>query len=166
MGFQLAKVKDLKAMPPDAEVDAWLSPALRSLRRAVKVFDGAVPIARSRQFDVQFAKLGPDRKVFEMPEGKPTLHFSDLFAVLPFQVSERKWVIALYEMTPNYNVEEMKDTPYRLALRPVKGTDCKLTYYDPLADKTLSVKVVERAEDAVTIELPITDTPRLLTLEE
>ncbi|HUT33026.1 MAG TPA: hypothetical protein VNE39_06080 [Planctomycetota bacterium] len=166
MGFHLAKVKELKAMPPDGEVDEWLSPALRSLRRAVKAFEGAVPIPTPRQFDVQFAKLGPDRKVFEMPEGKPTLWFSDLFAVLPFQVTEKKFVIALYEMTPNYNVEEMKDTPYRLTLRPVKGKDCKLAYYDPLADKMLPAKVVQRGEDALTLELPIIDTPRLLTLEE
>jgi len=188
MGFHLAKVKELKAMPPDGEVEAWLSPALRSLRRAVKAFDGAVPVPKPRQFDIQYARLAPDRKVFSVPRpAHPTvgtagashtagqasratpelaLWHSDLFAVLPFQVSERKWVIALYEMTPNYNVEEMKDTPYRLSLRPVAGTKCKLACYDPLANKTLPVKVLERGEDALTIELPIIDTPRLLSIEE
>ena len=48
----------------------------------------------------------------------------------------------------------------------MRGTGCKVTYYDPLSDKTLRARVVERGEDALTLELPIIDTPRLLTLEE
>lgn len=166
MGFHLAKVRELKAMPPDGEADQWLSPALRALRRAVKVFEGAATVAAPRQFDVQFARLAADRAVFDMPEGRPTLRFSDLFAVLPFQVNSTKFVIALYEMTPNYNAQEMSDTEYRVTIRPVKASTCKLTYYDPLADKTLKARVVERGEDSLTLELPVIDTPRLLTLEE
>jgi len=194
MGISLAKVRELKEMPPDDQLEEWLSPALRSLRRAVKVFDGAAPIPKARQFDLDVAKLGPDRKVFEMPltevprsarptvdtagqasrgttgeaapkEG-PTLWFRDLFTVLPFQVTERKFVFALYEMTPNYNVEDLKDVPYRLTLRPLAGERCQVSYYDPLADNTLPATVAERKADSLTIELPIIDTPRLLTIEE
>lgn len=166
MGFHLAKVRELKALPPDGEVDQWLSPALLSLRRAVKVFAGAVPVPKPRPFDVSYARLGSDRAVFEMPEGKPMLRLSDLFAVLPFQVNDAKFVLALYEMTPSYNIEDKKDTPYRITLRPVKAAACRVAYYDPLADKALPVKVVQRGEDALTIELPVIDTPRLLSLEE
>jgi len=166
MAFHLAKVRELKAMPPDGEVEQWLSPALRALRRAVKVFDGAAPIARPRQFDVQYARLALDRKVFEAPEGKPTLRFSDLFAVLPFQVAERKFVVAIYEMTPNYNIEDLGDTPYRIRIAPLAARRCKLAYYDPIADTTLRVRVVERSADALTLDLPVVDTPRLLTIEE
>jgi len=166
MGLHLAKVSELKAMPPEAEADAWLSPALRSLRRALRAFEGAEPIPKPRQLDVQFAKLSPDRKVFEAPEGKPSLSFSDLFAVLPFQVTAKKFVIALYEMTPNYNIEDLKDVSYRITLRPLAGKACKVSYYDPLADGALRVKVVECGDDALTLELPVIDTPRLLTIEE
>ena len=101
-----------------------------------------------------------------MPNGKPTLHYSDLFAVLPFQVSEGKFVVALYEMTPNYNVEDLKDVTYRVAIRPVAGRACTLSYYDPRTGKALPAKVIERGDDTITIELPVIDTPRLLTLEE
>ena len=132
----------------------------------MKVFDGAAPLAKTRPFEVEVAKLGEDRKVFEMPEGKPTLWFRDLFTVLPFQVTEKKFVIALYEMTPNYNVEDLKDVPYRLTLRPLAGERCQVSYYDPLSDKTLAATVTERKADSLTIELPIIDTPRLLTIEE
>jgi len=166
MGFHLAKVKELKAMPPEGEADAWLSPALRALRRTVRAFDGAVPIAKPRAFDLKVAKLTHDRKVFDAPEGKPTLWFRDLFAVLPFQVTEKRFVLALYEMTPNYSVEELPDAPYRLTIRPVEGKTTRASYYDPLADKALPVKVVERGEHALTIELPVIDTPRLLSIEE
>jgi hypothetical protein len=60
----------------------------------------------------------------------------------------------------------MKDTPYRLILRPVAGKASKVSYYDPLVDKTLSFRTIERGDDALTIELLITDTPRLLSIEE
>jgi hypothetical protein len=212
MAISLAKAKELKELPPDDQLDEWLSPALRSLRRTVKAFDGAVPIAKPRAFEVEVAKLAPDRKVFEMPPpqvprlarptvqsatvGSPTvatagqasrgtlqasrgtpddakapderraLWFRDLFALLPFQVTDRKFVLALYEMTPSYNIEDLRDVPYRIAIRPLDGKRCKLTYYDPLADKTLSARVVERQDGSLTVELPVIDTPRLLTVEE
>jgi len=170
MAISLAKVRELKELPPDEKLDEWLSPALRSLRRAVRVFDGAAPIPKARQFQIEVAKLGEDRKVFEMPVGAvrepPLLWFRDLFAVLPFQVTERKFVFALYEMTPNYNVEDLKDVPYRLTIRPLAGERSQVSYYDPIADKMLTATVAERKAESLTIELPIIDTPRLLTIEE
>ena len=166
MGIMLAKCRELKAMPPDGEIDPWLSPALLSLRRTVRAFDGTQPIAKPRQFSLDVAKLGEERKVFDMPDGKRPLYFCDLFTALPFQVTDKKFVIAFYVMTPNYNIEDLKDVAYRVTLRPVDGEHAKLGYYDPLADRGVPVKIVEKAGDAVTVELPTIDTPRLLTIEE
>lgn len=166
MGFHLAKVRELKAMPPEGELDAWLSPALLALRRALRAFEGAQHIPNPHQFQPTYARLAPDRKVFEMPQGNHVLSFSQLFAILPFQVTERKWVIALYEMTPNYNIEDLGDIRYRITLRPLAGKACKLAYYDPLANKPVTATILERLDDALTLQLSVTDTPRLLTIEE
>ena len=166
MAISLAKAHDLKKLPPDSEIDEWLSPALRSLRRTVKVFAGAVPIEKPRAFELKVTKLGKERKAFDMPEGKRPLYYRDLFAALPFQVTDRKFVLAFYVMTPNYNVEDIEPVPYRVAIRPLNGKRCKISFYDPLADRTVPVKVVERSADSLTVELPTIDTPRLLIAEE
>ena len=166
MGMHLAKVKGLEAMPPDGELDAWLSPALRSLRRTVAVFEGAEPVAAPRQFQVEAAKLAPERKVFAMLEGQRTLCFRDLFAVLPFQVTDHRFVVAVYVMSPVYNVEDLAEETWRLTLSPVAGPRCAVSLYDPLADKAVPVRVVWRAAGSVVVELPVTDTPRLLVVAE
>ena len=166
MGMHLAKVRELKAMPPDDELDGWLSPALRALRRTVRAFGGAQPIARPRQFTVEATKLGAERKVFEMPDGRRTLCFRDLLAVLPFQVTERKFVVAVYVMSPAYNVEDLAEETWRLTLGNIDGRAARVSLYDPLADASPSVNVLKRGEKSVTFELPVIDTPRLLVLEE
>jgi hypothetical protein len=166
MGISLAKAHDLEALPPEAETDAWLSPALRSLRRTVRVFDGAVPIAEPRQFGVEVVKFGPERKVFDLPEGKRPLYFRDLFTLLPFQVAERKFVFAVYVMSPTYNVEDLPETTYRVMLRPFAGPKCTVACTDPLANRAVDVEVVAATDSALTLDVPTIDTPRLLIIEE
>ncbi|MFP4055492.1 MAG: hypothetical protein ACLF0G_01340 [Candidatus Brocadiia bacterium] len=166
MGLMLARCRGLKAPPPSDEVEAWLSPALLALRRTVEVFEGAEPVERPRQFGVEVVKLGEERKVFEMPEGKPTLTYRELFALLPFQVSEGKFVFAVYVMSPTYPIEDLAEVTYRVTLRPLDGPRCSLRYYDPLADRDLAPRVVERRPEALTVEVPTIDTPRLLIVEE
>ena len=165
MGLSLAKARELDELPPDDQVDEWLSPALRSLRRAVQKFDGAVPIEKPRALQVEVTKIGEPRKVFEMPEGKPALYFRDLFTVLPFQVTARKFVIAYYVMSPVYPMEDLEETTYRVTLRGVRGA-ATLSGYDPLSGRTVRQPVHQRAGDAIILDLPTIDTPRLLTIEE
>ena len=167
MGLSLARVRGLKALPPEGQRDAWLSPAWRSLRRAVARFrDGAVPIAEPRPFTLQVAKHGLERKVFEMPGGKRPLYFRDLFAVLPFQVNPRRFIFAVYVMTPTYPVEDPKEVTYRVTIRPVAGAAAKVSFYDPLADRPVPVRTHERGDRFVTLDLPTLDTPRLLVVDE
>jgi len=167
MGLSLARVREVKEAPPETERDAWLSPAYRSLRRAVAVFrEGMQPVAEPRQFDVQAATAAPDRKVFEMPAGARTLYFHDLFTVLPFQASARKFVFAIYVMSPTYPQEDLVEQSWRVTLRPVRGTDATVTCMDPVAGRIIPVTLRERARDSLTVEMPVTDTPRLLVVEE
>jgi hypothetical protein len=166
MAVSLSRARDLQSLPPDGELDAWLSPALRSLRRTVRVFEGAVPIPRPRQFGVEVVKLGTERKVFDMPEGQRTLTYRDLFALLPFQVTERKFVFAAYVMSPTYSVEDLPETPYRVTLRPFVGPRCAVRGYDPLADRDVPVRAVAADDASLTLEIPVIDTPRLILIDE
>ena len=166
MGMLLAKCRELRTPPPEDQLDRWLSPALLALRRGLRSFEGAKPIAQTRAFDLKYAWLGPERKVFEMPPGKPTLRYRDLVAVLPFQLDERRFAFAYYLMSPNYNVEDMPEATCRLSIAPLHAERATLTCYDPLADREVEVKVIERRGDGLVVDLPTVDTPRLLTIEE
>jgi len=166
MGISLSKARQLEELPPDEELDEWLSPALRSLRRAVKVFDGAVPIVEPRQFDIEVTKFGRERKVFEMPDDKRPLYFRDLFTILPFQVTQRKFVFVCYVMSRTYAVEDLQDVTYRLTIRPIDGENCEATYYDPLADRAVGSHIHSRSNRSLTIDLPAIDTPRFLIIDE
>ena len=166
MGIMLSRTRELKAMPPDGQLDAWLSPALRSLRRTVAAFKDAQPIATPRQFRVEATKLAPERKVFDMPDGIRPLYYRDLFTVLPFQVSARRFVVALYVMSPTYNIEDLPEEPWRVTIGPIRARECNLSYYDPLTDQTLPVKTIGQQADRLSVELKAIDTPRLLILEE
>jgi hypothetical protein len=135
-------------------------------RRPVRVFDGAVPISQPRAFDVEVDKIGPERKVFEMPPGKRTLYFRDLFALLPFQVNERKFVFAYYIVSPTYSAEDLKDAVYRARIHPVDGNSCKVSCYDPLTDSSVKIRIRDRSHESLTVDLPTVDTPRLLVVEE
>jgi len=166
MGMLLPKCRNLDQPPPEGQMDPWLSPALLALRRGLRRFEGAKPIAQTRAFGLKYAWLGPERKVFEMPPGKPTLRYRDLFAVLPFQLDERRFVFAYYLMSPVYNVEDLAPTACRLSIAPLRAPGATLSCYDPLADRQVAVKVVERGTDALVVELIALDTPRLLIVEE
>jgi len=166
MAISLSKARQLQQLPPDSELDQWLSPALQSLRRTVRVFDGAVPIPDPRAFDVEVDKLGPERKVFEMPAGNRTLCFRDLFALLPFQVNGRKFVFAYYVVSPTYSIEDLKDEVYRVKIHPVDGNRCKVFCYDPLTDSSVKIRVRDRSTKSLTIDLSTIDTPRLIVVEE
>ncbi|NQT54107.1 hypothetical protein HQ576_18775, partial [bacterium] len=168
MGIGLAKTIALEEPVPATERDAWLSPALQSVRRAVLVFrDGAMPVAAPRQFTItDVAKHGEERKVFDLPGGKRPLFYRDLFTVLPFQVNERKFVFAIYVMSPEYAQEDLKDTTYRLTVRPIQSATVRLRYYDPLTDRVLTPEVLKHGKGFHTVSLPVTDTPRLLIVEE
>lgn len=166
MGMLLAKCRELDEPPPEGQRDRWLSPALLALRRGLRPFGGARPLARTRAFDLKYASLGPQRKVFEMPRGKRSLYYRDLFTVLPFQVDQRRFVFAYYLMSPTYNVEDLPETTYRLAIGPVRGAGPELSCYDPLADREVELPRVERDGESLVLDLPTVDTPRLLTVEE
>jgi hypothetical protein len=167
MGIGLAKTTTLDSLPPEAERHEWLSPALRAIRRAVLVLrEGVEPVPEPRQFTItDAAKFGTERKVFEMPEGKPTLTYRDLFVVLPMQVNARTFVFAVYVMSPSYPHEDLAETPYRLTIAPL-AADATLRYYDPLADREVRLDEVQRGQGTLTLRLPVTDTPRLLIVKE
>ncbi|HLM09706.1 MAG TPA: hypothetical protein VK307_08340, partial [Thermoleophilaceae bacterium] len=108
----------------------------------------------------------------------PPLYNRDVLAFLPFQVSSNRFVIPIYVMTTNVAKTypghastdptryDMPPETYRLTIGNIRGTGADVSAFDPLTGADVSVTVVSRASERIVVELPVTDSPRLLTLEE
>lgn len=95
----------------------------------------------------------------------PPLYNREVLAFFPFQVSQRRFVIPVYVMTRNVS-EDLPAEPYRLAIGAIDGEGAEVTASDPLTGETVPVTVISRGADQVVVELPVTDSPRLLTIQE
>jgi hypothetical protein len=93
----------------------------------------------------------------------PTLWDRDVVAAFPFQSSDTDFVVPSYVMTRDV-AKDLAPEPIRLELGGVDGLHVSVNAYDPLLDTTVPVTVVRRTADSVTVQLELTDSPRLLHL--
>jgi hypothetical protein len=61
---------------------------------------------------------------------------------------------------------DLPDERYELTIAGVRGVGARVTLYEPLTGKKFPVRRVGAGADRLTVEVPLTDSPRLLTLEE
>ena len=98
--------------------------------------------------------------------------------MLPFQLSDRRFAIGAYVMTrdiaqlhrptaPREDVTrwDLPAATFRLTLGGLHP-DARLTASDPLTGEPVPVTVVSRAADEIVLELPLTDSPRLILVED
>jgi hypothetical protein len=107
----------------------------------------------------------------------PPLYNRDVLAFLPFQLSANRYVVPVYVMTRNMATLYKPDAPgsdttrldlppadYRLTIAGVDGSTAGASATDPITGKSVPVKVTSRLPDRFTVQLPLTDYPRLLQL--
>jgi hypothetical protein len=139
-----------------------------SVRRLMAGFDGAVPLAQPRQLSLlELGDYAGNRQFAgDGSADHPPLYNRDVFAFLPFQVSDKRFVIPVYVMTTNLAKPDMAAETYRLTIGGVLGSGVKVSASDPLTGASVAVKLVSTASDRIVVELPVTDSPRLLTVQE
>jgi hypothetical protein len=172
----------LKAAPSVYPGEAAGGETMTAVRRLTESMSGARPIASQRALtlnelvdysgNAQFAGSATD------PVHYPPLYNRDVFAFLPFQVSASRFVIPVYVMTRNvakiYRPEASDDPTrfdlpperYRMAIGGVDGVGAEVTATDPLTGASVPVEVVSASGSELTVELAVTDSPRLLTIQE
>ena len=178
-----------------AEDERVTSPTMRAVRRLVHGMGDATResenagIAIRKHRSVLLAEIAEDHghKQFDgdpatadkNPNPHPPLHNRDVLGFFPFQASDRKFVVGLYVMTRNlaqlYKPAAPASDPtrfdlpeerYRLTIRGVQGQRAGLGLFDPLDGETRPVRVPRAGSEDIVVELPLTDSPRLLTIEE
>jgi hypothetical protein len=152
---------NLTLLPADAKFDDVATPPMRAIRNLARAFAGSEPLAQTAPLAIEATALGPQTKIFEGDATHPPLWAREVLAVLPFQVSERKHVVAVYVMTRDAT---QPIAPARSRLRISGACGDRVTGYDPLEDRPVPLEVHQR-DAALEITLPVADHPRLLIME-
>jgi len=152
---------------------------MAAMRRMMARFNGPDQIS-GRQLSLQSISDHHDQIQFagDGTSAHPNLYNRDVLAFLPYQVTDDRFVIPVYIMTRNiaklYRPEAPASDPtrydlppadYQLTIGGVDGVNASASAYDPLTDTSTPLSVVSRAPDHLMIEIPLTDSPRLLELE-
>lgn len=160
--------------------DAAGGEVMDSVRRLAAGFAGPGPPANPRRLSLERIDDFTGNKQFDGDgtAAHPPLYDRDVLAFFPFQVSDDRFVIPTYVMTTslgkNYKPGapssdptrfDMPPEPFRLTIGGVDGRSATLGESDPLTGRDVPLSVVARAPDSVTVEVPVTDSPRLLTLQ-
>jgi hypothetical protein len=111
--------------------------------------------------------------------GKPPLYNRDVVAFFPFQTDTNRFVVPVYVMTRNMSQVYQPGTPtsdvtrfdlpqetYRLAIGGVNAATLKVSATDPMTGASVPVQVVGTSGNAAVIQLPLTDYPRMLVLQD
>lgn len=112
--------------------------------------------------------------------GRPDLRDRDVLAVLPFQAADHRFVVPVYVMTRSlarrYDGGAAGGDPrrfdlpaerYQLTLGGVQADRARVSAIDPLSGEVVPVEVVRRDPNGwLVVELPVTDSPRLLTIDD
>ncbi|UUY05049.1 hypothetical protein LRS13_05835 [Svornostia abyssi] len=107
----------------------------------------------------------------------PDLHDRDVLAVLPFQAADDRFVVPVYVMTRNLARTyggaggparfDLPEERYQLTIGGTDAARVRASAVDPLTGAAVPVDVVRRTDDGwVVVEMPVTDSPRLLILDD
>lgn len=156
---------DLPKLPQDASFDQVATAPMRAVRNLTETFADSMPLERTRPLAVEVTSLGEQHKIFDGDAQHPPLWHREVLAVLPFQLTPNKFVIATYVMTYDV-ISPIEEEEYRLTIKGVEGVESKLTFYDPHEHTRIVPTVLRRETDFVEVRLAVTDQPRLLIVEE
>jgi len=53
-----------------------------------------------------------------------------------------------------------------IKVKNVYGENANISYYDPIVDKTIPIKIIGKSRDNVVVEVEAIEYPRLLIIEE
>ena len=172
--FEAAK-RDLSTYPGDELGGETLA----AVGRFAAAMRGGGPLAEPRRLSLRALTDYAGRVQFEGngTAAYPPLHDRDVLAFLPFQVSDDRFVVPVYVMTRNVAAVQQPGAtdgsrfdlpaePYELTIGGVEGETAVVGATDPLSGAAVPVEVVARGEDEVVVRLGVTDSPRLLTIED
>jgi hypothetical protein len=166
---------------------ALTSPAMLAVRRLVASMTGAARLNAPRKLSLLRIAEDHGHRQFEGdpdtvgldPNPHPPLYNRDVLAFFPFQSADNQFVVALYVMTrdmahlyrpgaPSTDVTrfDMPDERYQLSIGGIDGSLARVRLFDPLWDRWVPLRTTSVDSGSLTIDVPLTDSPRLLQIVE
>jgi hypothetical protein len=139
----------------------------------------AQPLQRTQPLSLLSISDHHDRRQFngDGTAAHPPLYDRDVLAFLPFQLRPDEYVAAVYVMTrslaklyrpgpprPDDSRFDLPAAPFRLAIGGLDARRVSASATDPLTGAEVPVRVVRRGRGELTVQMPLTDSPRLLRL--
>jgi hypothetical protein len=148
--------------PPD-EQSGLESGAMQALANFRGAFAGAEAVD-PRPLEFEVAAIGQQPPALTLtPSGRQLLPVDQL-AILPFQVSDDRFSVAVYVLTYDITTT-MEPVSMRVRIRGV-APDAQLAWYDPLTDSREPLLDVVRGQGDVTMTIEVADTARILLIDE
>jgi len=161
--------------------DAAGGETMTAVRRLVGALDGARRVRRPRRISLRAISDEHGHRQFDGDgtAAHPPLYDRDVLGFFPYQLDAHRFVIPVYVMTRDmgrvHDDEAPASDPRRLDLPPasfrldidgIDTTKARIGATDPLTGATVAVNVLRRARGGLVVEIPATDSPRLLTIDE
>jgi hypothetical protein len=152
---------------------------MRAVRRLTSALEGAERLKRTRRLSLLEISEDHGNQQFDGDgtAAHPPLYDRDIVAFFPFQLRDGEYVVATYVMTRNlaklYDEDGEKAGPsrydlpeerFRLRIGGLDGRRIEVSATDPLTGRVIPVLPEQRTGTLLTVELPLTDSPRLLRL--
>lgn len=152
-----------------------------ALQRFMQAFAGPATIATPRSLGLLAVADRTNATQFagDGTAAHPPLYNRDVVAFLPFQTDANRFVVPTYVMTRNlskvYNPAapssdvtryDLPPETYRLQIGGIDAARLTVSATDPQTGATVPATVVERSGDRAVVELALTDSPRLLVLQD
>lgn len=143
--------------------DGRAGAALQALRRMTDLFAPAREVVRARPLDVQVMPVGRVPAPYRNdPEGRVVAP-EDLVALLPFDTGTGRLLIVAYVMSEDFP-RDLPPQRFRIELGSVAADGATLRLHDPLAGTVEAVRAVAQSQRSITLELALTDAPRVLEI--
>lgn len=154
--------------------------ALTVLGRLSEAFaNGAAAISQPRSLNLAAVTDSHNHAQFagDGTAGHPPLYDRDVLGFFPFQVSNSRAAIGVYVVTRDLlspwrpalatTDPARYDLPperFQLTITGTTGLGTAVSLADPLTGVSVPVTVVSRATDRIVVDVPLTDSPRILVL--
>jgi hypothetical protein len=142
-----------------------MSPALQAISNLTTAMAGAAPLTAPRSLGAGVTAVGQQYQVFPGEGNNPALWYRELFTVLPFQVTDHRFVVAAYVMSNDASVS-LPPMGFQLTLTGVNGSTAVVTMTDPLTGQVAPAHVIGRTATSVTVSMWALDYPRLITIND
>ena len=152
---------------------------MAAIKRFMQSFSGPSTIATHRSLTLQSIADQGNWTQFNGDATHPALYNRDVVAFFPFQADSNRFVAPVYVMTRNMSQVYKPFSPltdvtrydlpsqtYRLTIGGLNTSTLKVSLTDPITGASIAAQVVSTSGDTATVELPLTDYPRMLVLQD